>query len=225
MRHNGSVIDQAIHLAYGISPKGHREFLGASFSLSEAEVHWRDFLELLQKRGLKGIRLITSDAHPGLKRALRAVFPSVPWQRCQFHLSQNAQHYAPKKGMKMEIGKAMRAVFHCTTREDVEGTKREIVKELEKSAPEFVRWFEENIDEGLTCLDFPEEHRKKIRTTNGLERINREVKRRTRVATLFPNGESALRLVTGVIIEIHEEWVTGRAYLDMSKVEEKEHSF
>lgn len=130
-----------------------------------------------------------------------AVFPSVPWQRCQFHLSQNAQSYAPKKSMRLEIAQEM---------------KRRAIEKYSKKAPEFVKWLEENIDEGLTVYRFPREHWKKIRTSNGMERVNREIKRRTRVAVLFPNKESALRLVTGVIIEIHEEWATNRSYLDMS---------
>ena len=111
VRHNGSVIDQAILTAYGVNKDGNREILGVSTSLSEAEVHWRKFLEDLQKRGLSGVRLFTSDDHPGLKAARIAVFPSVPWQRCQFHMSQNAQSHAPKKGMREEIAVAMREIF------------------------------------------------------------------------------------------------------------------
>ena len=224
VRHNGSVIDQSTFLAYGVNLFGRREILGVSISLSEAEVHWRSFLESLQKRGLKGIRLFISDNHAGLKAARRAVFPSVPWQRCQFHLSQNALSYAPTKALKGEIAKAMRVVFNCPTKESIEDGKRWVIDRFQKSAPEFVKWFENNIDEGLTCFSFPEEHRKRIRTTNGLERVNREIKRRTRVAVLFPNSESALRLVTGILTEIHEEWITGKVYLDMNKLYEVDHS-
>ena len=220
MRHNGSIIDQSILLAYGVNVFGKREILGASISLSEAEVHWRSFMESLQKRGLKGVLLFISDDHPGLKAARKAVFPSIPWQRCQFHLSQNAQAYAPAKGMREEIAKAMRIIFNSPTKQSVEDAKRWVIDRFTKAAPEFVKWFENNIDEGLTCLSFPEEHRKRIRTTNGLERVNREIKRRTRVAVLFPNSESALRLVTGVLTEIHEEWITGKIYLDMNKLYE-----
>jgi putative transposase len=181
-------------------------------------VHWRGFLTSLQKRGLRGVRLFVSDDHAGLRNVLKTVFPGTPWQRCQFHMMQNAQHYTPKKSMREDIVEALRKVFQCTTRPTVEEAKRSVVERFSESAPEFVRWFEGNIEEGLTCLDFPESHRKKIRTTNSLERVNREVKRRTRTAVLFPSTESALRLVTGVLIEIHEEWVTGKSYLDMSKL-------
>lgn len=221
VRHNGSVIDMAILLAYGVTPEGKREILGASASLSEAEVHWREFLKHLQARGLSGVRLIISDDHAGLKNARMAVFPSVPWQRCQFHLAQNAQSYAPKKTMRTEIADTVREIFNSPTLEMAQEMKRRAIDKYQKRAPEFAKWLEENIDEGLTVFQFPKEHRKRIRTSNGMERVNREIKRRTRVAVLFPNKESALRLVTGVIIEIHEEWVTGKQYLDMSPLLEQ----
>ncbi len=216
VRHNGSVIDMAILLAYGVNAEGKREILGASASLSEAEVHWREFLQNLQSRGLRGLHLIISDDHAGLKNARRSVFPTVPWQRCQFHLSQNAQSYAPKQSMRGEIAEIMREIFNSPTLEMALEMKRRAIEMYCKRAPEFARWLEGNIDEGLTVFQFPLEHRKKLRTSNGIERVNKEIKRRTRVAVLFPNTASALRLVTGILIEIHEEWVTGRQYLDMS---------
>ena len=216
VRHNGSVIDMAILMGYGVNPKGKREILGVSASLSEAEVHWREFLMHLQARGMHGLRLVISDDHVGLKNARKATLPSVPWQRCQFHLSQNAQSYVPKKAMRAEIAEVMRGIFNSPTLEMAQEMKRQMIEKYRKKAPEFARWLEENVDEGLTVFQFPPEHRRKLRTSNGMERVNREVKRRTRVAVLFPNKESVLRLVTGVIVEIHEEWVTGRQYLDMS---------
>ena len=218
VRHNGTVRNQAVLIAYGVNMFGRREILGASISLSEAEVHWRIFLDSLVKRGLSGVKLITSDDHSGLKAALNSVFPSVPWQRCQFHMSQNAQHYAPKKHMRGEIAFAMRNIFNSPSIETAEAMISHTVKQFEKSAPEFINWLENNISEGLTCLGFPQKHQKKIRTSNGIERVNREVKRRTRVAVLFPNDASALRLVTAVLMEIHEEWITGRQYLDMEEL-------
>jgi transposase-like protein len=218
VRHNGTVRNQAVLIAYGVNIFGRREILGSSISLSEAEIHWRSFLDSLVKRGLSGVKLITSDDHSGLKAALQSVLPSIPWQRCQFHMSQNAQHYAPKKYMREEIAFAMRNIFNSPSIEAAEAMINHTVEQFEKSAPEFVTWLEGNISEGLTCLSFPQKHRKKIRTSNGIERINREVKRRTRVAVLFPNDASALRLVTAVIMEIHEEWITGRQYLDMEEL-------
>jgi len=216
VRHNGSVIDMAILLAYGINPEGKREILGASASLSEAEVHWREFFKHLQTRGMSGLRLIVSDDHCGMKNARMAAFPSVPWQRCQFHLSQNAQSYSPRKSTRAEIAEVMREIFNSPTLEMALEMKRRAIEKYQRRAPEFAKWLEQNVDEGLTVYQFPKEHRKKLRTSNGIERLNKEIKRRTRVAVLFPNSASALRLVTGVIIEIHEEWVTGKQYLDMS---------
>jgi putative transposase len=215
VRHNGSVIDMAILMAYGVNPEGKREILGASASLSEAEVHWREFFKNLQSRGMVGLQLIVSDDHAGMKSARMGVFPSIPWQRCQFHLAQNAQSYAPKKSMRPEIADVMREIFNSPTLEMAQEMKRRAVEKYQIRAPEFAKWLDENVDEGLTVYQFPREHWKKLRTSNGIERVNREIKRRTRIAVLFPNKESALRLVTGILIEIHEEWVTGKQYLDM----------
>ena len=220
VRNGGTVIDQPILTAYGVNTSGKREVLGISVSLSEAEVHWRTFIESLQTRGLSGLELITSDDHCGLRAALRRVFPSVPWQRCQFHMSQNAQSYAPKKHLRESIAEGMRDIFNSPTLLVAETMVKEVSNKFAKVAPEFVSWLDENIHEGLTCYHFPKKHRKYIRTINSVERVNREVRRRTRVATLFPNADSALRLVTGVLIEIHEEWITGKTYLDMSIEEE-----
>ena len=216
VRHNGSVIDRAILLAYGINFEGKREILGASASLSEAEVHWREFFKHLQFRGMSGLRLIISDDHCGMKNARMAVFPSVPWQRCPFHLAQNAQSYSPRKSTGVEIAEVMREIFNSPTLDMALEMKRRAIEKYEKRAPEFAKWLEMNVDEGLTIYPLPKEHRKQLRTSNGIERMNKEIKRRTRVAVLFPNPASALRLVTGVIIEIHEEWITGKRYLDMS---------
>lgn len=218
IRHNGSVIDQAVLVAYGINPQGKREILGISTKLSEAEVHWRDFLQSMVRRGLSGLQLITSDDHAGLKAALRSVFPSLKWQRCQFHMCQNAQSYVPKQSLRGEIAISMKEIFNSPNLEIAQITMKQVVKRFERSAPEFVEWLEANVEEGLTCYQFPKSHQKRIRTSNGLERVNRELKRRTRVAVLFPNAESALRLVTGILIEIHEEWVTGKNYLNMSEM-------
>jgi len=218
VRHNGTVRNQSVLIAYGVNAFGRREILGASISLSEAEVHWREFLKDLVLRGLTGVRLITSDDHTGLKGALNSVLPSVHWQRCQFHMCQNAQQYSPKKSMREEIAYAMRNIFNSPSLEAAKSMVEQVVNQYRKSAPEFTQWLEDNILDGLTCFAFPQKHRKRIRTTNGIERVNREIKRRCRVAVLFPNDESALRLVTGVLIEIHEEWVTGRQYLDMNEL-------
>lgn len=215
VRRDHSVIDMATLIAVGVTEEGKREVLGISSKLSEAEVHWRAFFEDLQKRGLSGVRLFISDDHAGMGAARKAVFPTVRWQRCQFHMAQNAQSYSPKESMRQEIGEAVRRIFHSCDYDAALEEKRKCIEKYKVSAPEFVRWVENCIDEGLTCFSFPEGHRKKIRTVNGLERLNREIRRRTRVATLFPNVASCERLITAVLQGVHEEWITGKRYLKM----------
>jgi|SRR5271170_6891645 len=216
VRHDHSVVDMATLIAIGVNEDGKREILGISSKLSEAEVHWRAFFEDLQKRGLSGVRLFISDDHAGMRAARRAIFPSIKWQRCQFHMAQNAQSYAPKKVMQEELGEAIRRIFQHSDYLAAQEQKRKCIEKYKESAPEFANWVEKNIEEGLTCLSFPQEHQKKIRTVNGLERLNREIRRRTRVASLFPNVESCERLVTAVLQGVHEEWLFGKRYLDMS---------
>lgn len=164
------------------------------------------------------MNLFVSDDHAGLKAAREAVFPSVPWQRCQFHLAQNAQGYAPNLGMRPEIGQAMRDIFNAPSAVHAAEMVKQVVAKYAKSAPKFVAWLEQNVAEGFTVFQFLRAHWKKLRTSNVLERVNREIKRRTRVAVLFPNEDSCLRLVSAVLQEIHEEWITGRTYLDMTQV-------
>ena len=221
VRHNQTVIDMATLTAIGVNQDGKREILGISSRLSEGEVHWRDFLKSLVSRGLSGLELVISDDHTGLKAARRAIFPSVKWQRCQFHMAQNAQGYAPKKSMKEELGEAVRNIFHSSDYEMAQEQKRRIIEKYKTTAPEFVNWLENNIEEGLTCFSFPKQHRKRIRTTNVVERLNREIKRRTRVAVLFPNVASCERLITAVLQGFHEEWITGKQYLNMELLERK----
>lgn len=216
-RHHKTVIDIAVLWAYGITESGRREILGVSVSLSEASEHWGEFMRSLQKRGLRGVKMIISDDHVGLKRAREECFTGVLWQRCQFHLSQNAQHYAPKKSMKKEISVTMKKIFGSKSKEEAIQNKLEAIEQYRKKAAEFAEWLEENIDEGLMIYERPREHWVRLRTTNGLERANRELKRRTKVVGVFPNKESALRLVTARLIEIHEDWLTERHYLDMQQ--------
>lgn len=216
VRHDYSIVDMATLIAIGVTEDGKREILGVSSRLSEAEVHWRAFFEDLQKRGLAGVRLFISDDHAGMGAARRAVFPSIKWQRCQFHMAQNAQAYAPKESMKKELGESVRRIFHSCDYAAAKEEKRKCIEKYRISAPEFVKWVEDSIEEGLTCFSFPEAHRKRIRTVNSLERLNREIRRRTRVATLFPNVASCERLVTAVLQGVHEEWITSKSYLDMS---------
>jgi transposase-like protein len=159
------------------------------------------------------VELIISDAHAGLEQARRAVFGGVPWQRCQFHLQQNAQAYVPRQEMKKEVAADIRAIFNAPNREEAERLLRLTVQKYEEKASKLATWMEANLSEGLTVFNFPPEHRRRLRTTNVLERLHREIRRRTRVVSIFPNEASCLRLVSALLMEISEEWSTGRKYL------------
>lgn len=215
VREAGRVIDCALLVAVGITPSGRRTVLGTSAKLSEAEVHWRTFLESLVARGMHGVQLVVSDDHSGLGAARKAVLPSVPWQRCQFHLQQNAQSYIPKQTMKTEVAQDLRNVFNAADRPEAERLLQMTADKYREQAPKLAQWMEANIPEGLTVFGIPAAHRKRLRTTNAVERLNKEIARRTRVATLFPNEASLLRLASAVLVEMDEEWQTGKRYLNM----------
>jgi len=218
VRYAGSVVDCAVLIAMGVrADDGKRMILGTSVSLSEAEVHWRAFLERLQDRGMHGVKLVVSDDHKGLKAALKARLTGVPWQRCQCHLQRNAQGYVARKDQRASVAESIRAIFNQSKREDADELLRRTVDSYRKSAPRLAEWMEESILEGLTVLDaklgLSAAARRRLRTTNALERVNKEIKRRTSVATLFPNEESILRLVSDLLMELSEEWENGRVYI------------
>lgn len=217
VRYDKTVVDVAVLIAYGIDTEGKRRILGVSTSLSEAEVHWRAFLQSLVTRGLHGVKLMVSDAHAGLKAARIATFPSVPWQRCQFHLQQNAQQYVSRKSQKKGVSADIRAIFNAADRDDALLQLKRVVKRYEETMPNLSQWLADNIEEGLTVMaKLPPEHWRRLRTSNMAERVNKEVKRRTRISGLFPNTASCLRLVSAVLIEIDELWADGMVYLDMN---------
>jgi transposase-like protein len=212
VREAGQVRDAAVLVATGITPVGERQVLGVSVSLSEHEMHWKAFLRGLKDRGMHGVKLVISDDHTGLGAARRAVLGSVPWQRCQFHLQQNAGAYVPRQAMRYEVAADIRSMFNAPDRNTAETFLQAAIQKYARSAPRLSAWLEENLAEGFTVFNFPIEHRRAIRTTNSLERINREIRRRTRVVGIFPNEASCLRLVSALLMEISEEWQTGKRY-------------
>lgn len=216
VRREGVVLDCAVLLAIGVDAHGRRTVLGVSTALSEAEVHWRDFLCSLQERGLHGTTFIVSDDHKGLRAALQARFAGVPWQRCQFHLQQNALHYVPKVSLRTTVAAELREVLHAPSRPQAETLLRTMVAQYRTSAPELAAWLEANVPESLTVLVLPPEHRPRLRTSNAAERLNQEIKRRTRVARVFPNPASLLRLVSAVLNEISDDWESAKTYLNMN---------
>lgn len=215
VRQNGQLLDCAILIAQGVGQDGKRTILGVSVALSEAEVHWRQFLQSLQRRGLSGVEFIASDDHAGLRAARTAIFPAVPWQRCQFHLQQNAQAYVPRIDQRTGVAESIRTVFNSPNRVAAELRLKEAVATYASTAPKLAAWMEENIPQGLTVFNLPAAHQKRMRTNNALERVNQELRRRTRVARMFPNEESLLRLVTALLAETSAEWETGKIYLNM----------
>jgi putative transposase len=219
VRQGGQVRDAAVLMACGVDLQGKRQLLGVSVSLGEHEIRWRTFLESLVTRGLRGVQLITSDDHSGLKSARLAVFGGLPWQRCQFHLQQNASAYVPRRAMLAEVAADIRAIFNAPDRSSAEIFLQKAIKKYEKTASKLAAWLEANIPEGLTVFAFPAAHRRLIRTTNGLERISREVHRRTRVVGIFPNEPACLRLVSAILMEIDDSWQTGRVYLTFERDE------
>jgi putative transposase len=213
VREGGVVVDEAVLWGVGIDAEGQRHVLGVSVERSEAEVHWRTFLKSLVERGMSGLELITSDDHSGLEAARKAIWPGVPYQRCQFHLQQNASQYVVRQEHRPLVAAELRAVFNAPSREEADRLLAMMAKRWESDAPRLSEWLEENVGQGLTVFAFPEAHRRRLRTTNLCERINREIKRRTRVVSVFPNTKSCERLVTAILIELSEDWETATRYL------------
>ncbi|MCB1310976.1 MAG: transposase [Sedimentitalea sp.] len=192
--------DAAILSAVGIGPDERRRILGVSVALSEAEVHWRAFLESLQARGLRGVEYIVSDDHAG-PRAARIrhcartngaqwfiVFGAAKWRRCQFHLAQNAIHHAPNVAIRKRIGAELRTVWNASSLAKVETALAELVTAYRNPAPKLAEWLEENVPEGLAVFSLPEHHRRRMRTSNPMERaVQQELKRRTVKVRVFRN--------------------------------------
>ena len=217
VRQDGQIRDVAILIATGVNRAGKRTILGLSVSLGEQEIHWRSFLQSLVARGLSGVQLIISDDHSGLKAARVAVFGGIPWQRCQFHLQQNAQAYVPHKDQQAEVAADIRMVLNAPDQSTADAYLAKIVQKYQKNASRLANWMEQNIPESLAVFAFPTSHQRKLRTSNCLERLNREVRRRTKVVSIFPNETACLRLISAVLMEIDEEWQTGRMFLSFSE--------
>ncbi len=210
VRIDGNVVDCALLIAYGVKEDGHRRVLGVSVELSEAEAHWRKFLESLVERGLCGLKMITSDNHPGLRNARKSVFPTVPWQRCQFHIQQNASAHIPKKSMQAEVHDDIRNVFNMPSKAEAEELLKRTVRKYKENASGLSEWLENEIPEGFTVFSVLPDSlnaRRKLRTTNMVEFQNKELKKRTRCIRVFPNKESLLRIATALLIELDESWL------------------
>ena len=215
VRVDKTVRDCALLTAYGVRDDGSRSVLGVSVELSEAEAHWRKFMNSLVERGISGLKMITSDDHSGLKAARISVFPSVPWQRCQFHLQQNASAHIPRKSMQEEAHADIRNIFNMPSKEEAERLLKLTVAKYQDNASDLSAWLERDLPEGFTIFGItPVSARKKLRTTNMVEFQNKELKKRTRTIRVFPNKESLLRIATALLIELDEAWQSeSKAYI------------
>jgi len=219
MREGGVIRAQAVLVAVGIGADGRRATLGVELANRESQSSWREFLEGLKQRGLKGVELVVSDDHAGLRKAIAEVLAEAAWQRCYVHFLRNALDYLPRKAdddCLMEL----RWIYD---RHDVAEARRDLARWLEKWGGKYRKlcdWAEANIEETLTFLRLPRQHHKHMKSTNMLERLMEELKRRTYVVRIFPNSASCLRLVRALAAEIHDGWIEADRYLDMSLLEE-----
>jgi len=218
-RVNGRVVSQGVLVVSAVREDSFREILAVEVADTESEATYQELFRALKRRGLKGVELVVSDDHEGLKAAIARRFQGAAYQRCQVHYARNLLgmvSFAKRK----ELAEGLRGVFAAPSREVALRLASELAARWRESHPKIAEHLEEHIEECLTCLAFPESHRRRIRTTNGLERLNQEIKRRTRVVRIFPNKEACLRLVTALAVEQSEEWLTGRRYLDMEELRE-----
>lgn len=200
VRENNRVISKALMIAYGTNEQGHREILGFAAYRNESKDTWQDFLKSLKKRGLKGVIMITSDAHEGIIHAISEVFPTVPWQRCQFHFSKNVVDKTPKKyqtGIRAEL----QEMFACNTLKEARNKKDQIIQEYQDVAETAMSCLDEGFESAMTAMILPRGMQRFFRTSNAIERLNKELKRRSQVIGIFPNEESLIRLMGSVLIE------------------------
>jgi putative transposase len=211
VREDGRVLSMAVILAYGVRAAGVREVLGLDVGLSEDAALWRAFLQDLVARGVRGVRLVTSDAHPGLKQAIAEVFVGAGWQRCKVHFLRNLLARVPRTAQSM-VAATVRSIFEQPDRAAAAARLRQVCATLEARFPAVVRLLEEAEGEVLAFFDFPAEHRRQVASTNPLERLNKELKRRSAVVGIFPTRPAVLRLLSALLAEQNDERLVGRRY-------------
>ncbi len=215
VRIDGRVVSQGVLVVAGVRGDGQREILAVEVADTESEASYQTLFQSLRARGLAGVELVTSDDHKGLRAAIGRHFQGTSWQRCQVHVTRNLLS-AVNQRHRRAVADDLRAIFVASTRTQATTAAQEAADRWRATHPKIATWLEEELDDALTCLSFPAEHRVRIRTTNGVERLNQELKRRTRVVRIFPHRASLLRLVTALAMEQSDEWVSGRRYLDMT---------
>ena len=216
VRRQKAVRSTTAMLAVGISEDGQREILGLEMALSETEEGWRRFIRGLKKRGLSGVELATSDAHEGLKKALQEAFPGLIWQRCQSHFRRNVLDQTPSD-YRDEMHEALDQILEASSQKEARTQLDDLKERLEEKASSALETLEDGFYEATAVLALPEKYRKRLRTTNMLERFIQEIRRREKPIRIFPNMDSAHWLVGALCAETHEEWSTGRRYLNMDE--------
>ena len=219
VREGGSVGSQAVLVAVAVDWDGRRQIVGVEMANRESASSWRDFLTGLRERGLHGVEFVVSDDHAGLKKAIREVFPEAGWQRCYVHFLRNALDYVPRK-VDDDCLKELRWMYD---RRDLKEVRQDLAAWLAKWKGKYAKlcnWVEDNMEETLAYYRLPIQHHKHLKSTNMLERLNQEIKRRTLVVRIFPNTASCLRLVRALTAETHEEWLEATRYLNMDHLRE-----
>lgn len=212
------VVDHAVLVAYGVNEQGYREVVGMQVARGEMEPAWAGFLESLKHRGLHGVELVISDAHTGLKAARRKVMTGVPWQRCRVHFMRNMLAYVPKKAQGF-VSATLKAVFETESYEQAKEMVKQAVKVLEVDYPMVAELLEGAQEDVLAYKHFPEAHHRQLHSTNPLERLNREIRRRTDVVGIFPNDASVERLVGMLLIEQTDQWAVGKRYMSLESLQ------
>ncbi len=219
IRENGVITSQAVQVAIGVNWEGRRCVLGVELANRESQSSWKEFLLGLKQRGLHGVQCVLSDDHAGLRKSIPEVLPEASWQRCYVHFLRNALDHLPRK-KDDDCLTELRWIYE---RRDVEEARRDLgvwLGKWESRYPKLCNWAEANIEETLTFYRLPQQHHKHLKSTNMLERINQELKRRTLVVRIFPNAASCLRLIRALAVEIHEDWVEATRYLNMEVLKE-----
>jgi len=219
VREGGAIRSQAVLIAIGIDWEGRRQILGVEIANRETASSWKEFLLSLKERGLKGVELVVSDDHAGLRKAIAEVIPEAIWQRCYVHFLRNSLDHLPRKG----DDDCLRELRWLYDRRDLTEARKDLAAWLvrwQAKYPRLCAWVEESIEDTLSFYHFPLGHHKHIKSTNMLERLNEEIRRRTRVVRIFPNVESCLRLIRALAVETHENWIEAHRYLDMKLLAE-----
>jgi putative transposase len=220
VREGGRICSMAMAIAIGVSQNGDREVLGFEIGMSESGEFWDSFIQTLIQRGLKGVKLVISDSHPGLKKAVSKNFTGVAWQRCQVHFMRNVVSQVPKKQKGM-VAAIVRTIFNQDSKEEAKHCLRMVVDQLINRFPKAAEVVELAEDEVLAYMNFPEKHWKQLYSSNLIERLNKEIKRRFNVVSVFPNRASVIRLGGAILMEQHDEWcVAERRYLSAESMQD-----